>query len=124
MTELVVYQRVLPRDLFNESKLLKCLGQLALLLHDGYYPDLSIDYDGGAFEILQDNSDGSLICTNFSLCCGEKSFYLYVPYNDKSAYPLLLGWNDSVHKVLDEIGIFHHDFLDAIEYIKGASTEE
>lgn len=29
------YRRVLPRDLFNEAKLLKCLGQLSLMIHDG-----------------------------------------------------------------------------------------
>ena len=31
----MTYRRVLPRDLFNEAKLLKCLGQLALIIHDG-----------------------------------------------------------------------------------------
>ena len=29
-----MYKRVLPRDLFNEAKLLKCLGRLCLLIED------------------------------------------------------------------------------------------
>lgn len=34
------YQRVIPRDLFNEAKLLKCLGRLSLFIHDGKSPPI------------------------------------------------------------------------------------
>ena len=36
------YTRETPRDLFNESKLLKCLGQLSLIIHN------TVDSDGNA----------------------------------------------------------------------------
>ena len=32
------YERVIPRDLFNEAKLLKCVGLLVLKIHDGENP--------------------------------------------------------------------------------------
>lgn len=30
----MTYQREIPRDLFNEANLLKCLGQISLIAHD------------------------------------------------------------------------------------------
>ena len=32
------YYRVIPRDLFNEAKLLKCMGHLCLKIHDRQVP--------------------------------------------------------------------------------------
>ncbi len=32
----MTYHRVLPRDAFNEAKLLKCIGKLTLLIEDKY----------------------------------------------------------------------------------------
>lgn len=38
------YQRVLPRDLFNEAALLKCLGKVALWIHEGMLPLLTVEH--------------------------------------------------------------------------------
>lgn len=61
------YQRVLPRDLFNESKLLKCIGQLVLLIHDGNCPNglafTHHDEDDEPF-IIRLMEDGHLTITN------------------------------------------------------------
>lgn len=58
------YGRVIPRDLFNEAKLLKCMGQLCLRIHnnDNLPAKMSADHDGSPFKIdLMD--EGSLtIC--------------------------------------------------------------
>ena len=44
------YTRVLPRDLFNEAKLMKCMGLLTLLIHDELIPDcLKFEYDQEPF---------------------------------------------------------------------------
>jgi len=59
------YHRVIPRDLFNESKLLKCLGRLALLVNDGMAGSLQIDFDGESFDIRREDSSGGLYCHNF-----------------------------------------------------------
>jgi hypothetical protein len=65
MNTLIEYNRVIPRDLFNESKLLKCFGQLALLMHDGVIPG-SIVFDGNQPEIGL-LLDGSLTLINHKL---------------------------------------------------------
>ncbi len=44
------YTRVIPRDLFNEAKLLKCIGRLVLLIHDGDHNNISFEHDGEPFE--------------------------------------------------------------------------
>lgn len=108
------YTRVIPRDLFNESKLLKCLGQLALLIHDGVgIPNgLKLEYshfenDDGrleeGFRIEQDESDGALYCSNLELFCDGRLIGLRCPYNSKDPYPLI--WTSDE----DEGMVFCHD---------------
>ena len=66
------YFRVIPRDLFNEGKLLTELGFLSLAIHDnkeGIANLLTmelIDEDEG-FVIVQDENEGSLLVSNL-LC--------------------------------------------------------
>lgn len=58
------YFRVLPRDLFNEAKLLKCVGRLCLLIHDRTAPEsLAFEENGEPFRVaLLD--EGSLTIAN------------------------------------------------------------
>jgi len=63
------YKRVLPRDLFNESKLLKVIGHLTMWIEDGFdwMDGVSYVYDDQAsdqFICGQDQSDGSFFCQN------------------------------------------------------------
>ncbi len=63
------YKRVLPRDLFNESKLLKVLGHLTMWIEDDFYwmDGVSYVYDdqlSDQFICGQDQSDGSFFCKN------------------------------------------------------------
>ena len=93
----VTYNRVVPRDLFNESKLLKCLGRLAILIftgrdqHGTKTPErLSYRHDGEPFSIEQRPEDGGLYCPNVQFFDLEEPLTLYVAYNDKGdPYPLL-----------------------------------
>lgn len=91
------YTRVIPRDLFNESKLLKCLGQLSLLIHEGRgirWPlQLECEEPDTGFQIDLDRERGGLICSNVSLFIAEKDepaacIEVYSPINSKSPYPL------------------------------------
>ena len=86
------YRREIPRDLFNEAKLLKCLGQLSLMIEDGFthrWP-LRLDYTGGGpFVIEQDPSDGGLYCFNVRLFCGEREIPLKTGLNSRDPYPLI-----------------------------------
>ncbi len=61
------YQRVIPRDFFNESKLLKCMGFLALKIHECKIPnniDIKIEENDEPFDI-QLTVDGSLTIINY-----------------------------------------------------------
>lgn len=105
------YNRVIPRDLFNEAKLLKCLGQLVLLIGKGQCPGLSVVQpviDGSnAFRILQDQSDGSIYVSSrvlrFTRNSDKKMLRFVTPLNNKERWPLLLSPPD--HSI-DEIEVF------------------
>ena len=66
---LLTYKRVLPRDLFNESKLLKVLGFLTMWIEDqmDFMEGVSYIYDTSQtsnFICGQDQSDGAFFCKN------------------------------------------------------------
>jgi hypothetical protein len=97
------YRRVIPRDLFNEGNLLKCYGQLYLNLERlGLHGWLR--HDGSAFEIVMDESSGSLHVANVTFGVGDAVWNLERPLNARGAYPLYLSSGDS-----DEIEVFNED---------------
>lgn len=123
------YSRVIPRDLFNESKLLKCLGQVALILHDyeGRYP-VALDHtdEDQGFVIDQNESTGDLYCTNLRLIRhnGEE-ITLSSQYNSKSTYPLWFEANDGQDcgEVFDDNGQFTREFVAATKLTKAVRIE-
>lgn len=81
------YVRVMPRDLFNEASLLKCLGKLWMLTE--YYDTLEIiKHDSGAFDIRQDQSDGSIHVANVHIFIKEKAYRVFRPLNSKEEWPI------------------------------------
>jgi hypothetical protein len=115
INESISYDRVIPRDLFNEAKLLKCIGRLCLLIHDGKTPiPITFDHDGGEFRISMTN-DGSLIITNIEFSINNQPYYFKTTYNSKSNYPLYMEYEDVDYLVFDESGEFDKEFLDIIK---------
>ena len=113
----VMYRRVIPRDLFNEAKLLKCMGQLALLIHDGVGVPrgLELVHDDSVnqgFVIEQDDSDGSLFVSNLTLRFKGRVIVLKSPYNSRDCYPLWYGPDDE--QVFNDDGSFATDFLSSL----------
>lgn len=91
MTSRNDYRRVLPRDLFNEAKLLKCLGRLTLMIHNGLCP-LQFEHDEDTcpgFLVDQNPDDGSIRCLNlrFSTAGGE-TVEVSSGLNSRIPYPL------------------------------------
>lgn len=80
------YTRVIPRDLFNEGNLLKCMGQLTLHLMDRGV-DFADSYSGGPFEIVQD-CDGRLSIAGLALCLQGREFTFWRPLNSRQPWPL------------------------------------
>lgn len=84
------YARVIPRDLFNEASLLKCLGKLALILMDRP-SSAELDEDqllAEGFRIEQDESDGSIEVANLPFKVRGVPFRLYRPLNSREPWPL------------------------------------
>lgn len=115
------YKRVIPRDFFNEAKLLKCLGLLALKIHENKDPitgklNQVLEDEGKGFEICQ-HSDGSIGCVNYFLFDNNGTpIYLSSGLNSRLNFPLIYENHDysETFFVFDEEGEFTKDFINLI----------
>lgn len=114
------YDRVLPRDLFNEAKLLKCLGQLCMLIHDELcnlrvYHNTKY-YEG--FNIQQDASDGGLFVQNleFTTLSGMP-VCVCVILNARSPYPMLFQLHGNEYLLFNDDGQLSAEYF---EHLHGA----
>lgn len=100
------YFRVIPRDFFNESKLLCCLGKLSVAIHDGMTNGLNLrqQFENEPFVVAQDQADGSLTVLNYQVFLNDRPLYLYTTYNSRDKYPLKADYEDETYQVLDEQG--------------------
>lgn len=105
------YCRVIPRDLFNEAKLLKCIGRLVLLIHDGQgLNGMTFEHDDEPFQIgLMD--DGHLAITNIAFEMNGQKMFFKSQYNSKSNWPLLLEHDYCEYPVFDENGNYDNEFI-------------
>lgn len=111
------YQRVLPRDLFNEAKLLKCMGMVCLKILDYQTPcpmsHNEID-EGFEIELLE---EGSLTISNLHIAIKGKNFLFKTTYNSKSNYPLYLEYDSCDYQVFDESGNWDTEFIEFCESV-------
>lgn len=107
------YLRVIPRDLFNEGNLLKCLGQLYLNLDKIGMADRLV-HSGAEFEIDQSDDDGSISVTTVVLYVGDQACYLRRPLNSRRHYPLYFFVSDDQIDVFNEDGTFTTEMLTAL----------
>lgn len=116
-----MYHRVIPRDLFNEAKLLKCLGQLALFIHDGVDnkgqkvpSSLTIQHDGEPFHTHQNPNSGDLYCETIAVLVNDNPISVCSAYNNKRPYPLLVEDDEDGGFVFEDDGSLSEWFLDFI----------
>lgn len=100
-----MYKRVLPRDLFNEAKLLKCLGRLCLLIEDDMCK-LEYDHDdefAEGFVIGQLQECGGIYPLNlrFYTPAGDE-FVCNSPLNSRRAYSLVFTYKGEECYVFDD----------------------
>ena len=81
------YIRVIPRDLFNEANLLKCLGRLVLCIESA--PRVVVEHDGGPFEVVQNDDDGSISLFGFYVQVAGSALSLWRPLNSRHPWPLM-----------------------------------
>lgn len=105
------YPRVLPRDLFNESKLLKCMGQLSLLIHDEMTPvKMTLLHDGEPFHIIL-LDEGSLMITNIKITIAGFEIQFKSTYNSRDNYPLIAVDDYDEYTVFTESGTWNSEFI-------------
>jgi hypothetical protein len=107
------YTRVIPRDLFNEAKLLKCIGRLCLLIHDNQVPvPMRFKHNGSAFNVVQ-SIDGDLMLTNVLIYIKDKEFDFKTHLNSKSNYSLYLYDEEAgIVDVFEDNGEFTSEFIE------------
>lgn len=113
------YKRVIPRDFFNEAKLLKCMGLLSLKILDRLLPDgvdITIeDQKGSYFDIAQNDYDGSIYVKNYPARINGHPVKFKTTLNSKNPYPFLVeikAGEDSLYEVpvFDDNGNFTDEF--------------
>lgn len=108
------YQRVIPRDFFNEAKLLKCMGQLSLKILNIAVPNnikITIEGNGEPFKIyLLD--EGSLFVGNYEILVNDIPMRFKTIYNSQANYPLYCEFDYVDYLVFDESGEFTEEFIE------------
>jgi len=119
------YMRVIPRDLFNEADLLKCLGKLELALDNmqGHKASMTL-LEGGDFPgtdgwaIEQNPDDGSIYSRNIEFLIDGDPYEIYRPLNSREKMPVYLripsGETDDI-RVFTESGNLSREFCAFIE---------
>jgi hypothetical protein len=113
MNHTTTYTRVIPRDFFNEAKLLKCMGQLALKILDRQLPDgidIVIEESGEPFNI-ELSEDGALFISNYGITINNNPAFIGSTYNSKAPYPLFVCVDYEETQVFDDSGNFTTDFI-------------
>ena len=101
------YIRVVPRDLFNEANLLKCLGRLYIVTERFSGVWFTEPAPGVGFHVEQDDSSGAIFCRNVTFYIGDQSTRLERPLNSRASWPLYLtevGEHD-----IDPVAVFTED---------------
>lgn len=119
----MTYSRVIPRDLFNEANLLKCLGRLWICLDSRrdlpcQLGAIKTDYDPGdhtgeAFHIVMNEGDGSLSVANLPFHIRGDLFTLSRPLNSRDPWPLYCESpnGETCLEVFDSDGNLSAEFL-------------
>jgi hypothetical protein len=98
------YVRVIPRDLFNTSMLLKCIGQLVLLMLDNKLDGLTHDETGEPF-MIGEHEAGYFVenSITFTKINNEETLFFGIPINSRNPYPLVCVYD------WEDIQVFNND---------------
>lgn len=109
------YKRVIPRDFFNEAKLLKCMGVLALAVLDHKTPEnieIKIDENDEAFDIVLDEMFNLICVSNYEVQINGEYYTVGTTYNSKSNFPFYVIVEDEEVEIFDDNGKFSNDFIE------------
>jgi len=103
------YFRVIPRDLFNEGKLLSQLGRISLMIHDNTLPHITVNHENenSGFIISQNPDDGSISVTNLHFFDNNGTpIYFFHGLNCKEKFSLQMEFKGEVYWCFDDNGAF------------------
>jgi len=110
------YTRVIPRDFFNEAKLLKCMGLLSLKILDNQTPcEMNIEVieptegEDEGFIIAQTQC-GNLTVYNYIFTIKETVVILQSPVNSKENYPMVASYEYCEYTLFNDDGDFTEEF--------------
>lgn len=116
------FDRVIPRDFFNCSKLYKCLGQFVLNLETAGALGITVDdEDPDALDVWQDQDCGGLTCEFLKIELRGKPLYLRSIYNSKAPYPLV--WDTCNFDNIGDIDVFNDDGTFADSFVQQIQIE-
>ena len=102
--QVMIYRRVIPRDLFNEGRLLTMLGKLVIHVMDSHSVWKYEQEDAGHFQIFQNPDDGSLGCANIKFYYRGEPVVLYRPLNTRDPWSLYFIWQGDERSVFTSTG--------------------
>lgn len=116
------YRRVVPRDLFNEANLLKCLGKISVsILDNKFYPVKLKEYhDDEMFEgfYIEQTESGDIVCTNYRVYDPEgDEITFFSGLNSRRPWPLMFynKFDESIDYALNEDGSISQEFMTFLE---------
>lgn len=114
------YVRVLPRDLFNEASLLKCMGTLWIRLSElRDHRAAIVEEDVPFYDITQDEATGAITVSNLTFVIDGVKHRLMRPLNSREPWPLWVeeregDWDFDAVAVFDDEGNLSRDMLELI----------
>lgn len=105
----MTYKRVIPRDLFNEANLLKCLGQLVVKLDERRsFASLKASEANpfAGFMIEQSPDDGSISSATLIFMIKADNYRLYRPLNSREVWPLWVGAGWMTDPDFEDLAVF------------------
>lgn len=113
------YQRVLPRDAFNEGSLSNCIGRLGIALSEeaGTHGARLSEGPFGCFGIAQDIGSGDITMLNVMLHVGDARYRLVRPLNSRSKWPLWIH-GEAEDSDFDPIRAFDEDGVLSVEMME------
>lgn len=88
----MTYCRVVPRDLFNEASLLKCLGRLYIVTEGPGGVTLTEPDGSEPFIIEQNPATGGIVCANVIPIIRGERCVVERPLNSREPWPLYLTY--------------------------------
>lgn len=107
------YERVIPRDLFNEGNLLYCLGKLYIELEKIRKEDLLVHLDN-EFNVVQLPEDGSITVTNVLVKIDGQHQEIWRPLNSRRKFPVYIRTGYEYTSIFEEDGTLTEEFIELI----------